>query len=165
MKEKNDEKFSSALAWFDALPVILFSAAMLLIALRFRNTVFIIGAVCCVCAGLGKVIWKIIIATANKNITLLNLQLRVLMPVGFLLMIAGVITGMNTALWKTLIQSVLSVPAVIFFEIAVLGMVLMGIFACRLDQKKVRSNWIEQITNTVTQGCFLLGVLFCIYGG
>lgn len=165
MKDKNYEKFSPALAWFDALPVILFSAAMLLIALRFRNIVFIIGAVCCVCAGLGKVIWKIIMATANKNITLLSRQLRVLMPVGFLLMIAGVITGMNTALWKSLLQSVLSVPAGIFFGSAVLGMVLMGIFAGRLDQKKVRSNWIEQITNTVAQGCFLLGVLFCIYGG
>lgn len=165
MKEKNYEKFSPALAWFDALPVILFSVAMLLIALRFRNTVFIIGAVCCVCAGLGKVIWKIIMATANKNITLLSRQLRVLMPVGFLLMIAGVITGMNTALWKSLVQSVLSVPAVMFFGFAVLGMILMGVFAGRLDQKKVRSNWIEQITNTVAQGCFLLGVLFCIYGG
>lgn len=33
----------------------------------------------------------------------------------------------------------------------------MSIFAVKLDGTKVRSNWIEQITNAVTQGCLLLG--------
>lgn len=154
MKEENHEKFSQVLAWFDALPVILFSVAMLLIALRFRNIVFIIGAVCCVCAGLGKVIWKIIMATANKNITLLSRQLRVLMPAGFLLMIAGVITGVNIALWKSLIQSVLFVPAGIFFGFAVLGMILMGVFAAAWIRKKFVQTGLNKSPIPSLKGAF-----------
>lgn len=41
----------------------------------------------------------------------------------------------------------------------IIGMIMMSIFACKLDSTKLRSNWIEQITNAIAQGCFLLGVL------
>ncbi len=35
------------------------------------------------------------------------------------------------------------------------GMVMMGVFAKKLDPAKTKSNWIEQITNAVAQGCLL----------
>ena len=79
------------------------------------------------------------------------------MPAGFLLIIIGIVTGHVHI--HTLKGEIFSLPAGIFFGITVIGMVLMSIFAVRLDGTKLRSNWIEQITNAITQGCFLLGVI------
>lgn len=160
--EKNYEDFSLGLAFFDALPVLFFSIAMLLIAARFQNIWFIIGAILCSCAGLLKVIWKIIIAGMKKDFVWLNRQMRFLMPGGFLLMVIGLFTGMSVAGLHTLVRLVCSVPSVFFFGATVIGMICMSVFACKLDPTKSRSNWIEQITNAISQGCFLLGVIFCI---
>ena len=41
-------------------------------------------------------------------------------------------------------------------------MICMSVFAVKLDGTKLRSNWMEQITNAIAQGCFLLGVLFLV---
>lgn len=163
MSKKQYEKFSLGLALFDALPVIFFSTAMILIAMHFRVAAFIAGAICCTAAGLGKVCWKIIIAATGKDIWPLNKQLRILMPAGFALMIAGLVIGMDRKLWQTLGVCVVSFPAVLLFGITVVGMVLMGIFAKKLDGTKVKSNWIEQITNVIALGCFLLGVFNCLH--
>ncbi len=163
MSKKQYEKFSLGLALFDALPVIFFSTAMILIAMHFRVAAFIAGAICCTAAGLGKVCWKIIIAATGKDIWPLNKQLRILMPAGFALMIAGLVIGMDRKLWQTLGVCVVSFPAVLLFGITVVGMVLMGIFAKKLDGTKVKSNWIEQITNAIAQGCFLIGVWSCLH--
>ena len=163
MSKKQYEKFSLGLALFDALPVIFFSTAMILIAMHFRVAAFIAGAICCTAAGLGKVCWKIIIAATGKDIWPLNKQLRILMPAGFALMIAGLVIGMDRKLWQTLGVCVVSFPAVLLFGITVVGMVLMGIFAKKLDGTKVKSNWIEQITNAIAQGCFLLVVFNCLH--
>ncbi len=163
MSKKQYEKFSLGLALFDALPVIFFSTAMILIAMHFRVAAFIAGAICCTAAGLGKVCWKIIIAVTGKDIWPLNKQLRILMPAGFALMIAGLVIGMDRKLWQTLGVCVVSFPAVLLFGITVVGMVLMGIFAKKLDGTKVKSNWIEQITNAIALGCFLLGVFNCLH--
>lgn len=167
-KNKNSKKvqkyeaFPLSLAFFDALPVLFFSAAMLIIAWNFHNTCFIVGAVLCALAGIGKVAWKIIIAGTKKDITILNRQLRVLMPVGFLLIIIGIVTGLSGMDHATtIIASIMSFPAAFFFAVTIIGMIMMSIFACKLDGTKLRSNWIEQITNAIAQGCFLLGVI-CI---
>lgn len=161
MKKKNYENFSLPLALFDALPVIFFGAAMILIAARFGSKLFIAGAVICTFAGLGKVIWKIIIAATKKDVAVLNIQLRVLMPIGFAFLISGAIIGMDAERWAVLKSSVLSFPSAAFFAVTVIGMIMMSVFAVKLDQTKARSNWIEQITNAVSQFCFLLGVLSC----
>lgn len=105
MSKKQYEKFSLGLALFDALPVIFFSAAMILIAMHFRVAAFIAGAICCTAAGLGKVCWKIIIAETGKDIWPLNRQLRILMPAGFALMIIGLIMGMDKKLDGTKVKS------------------------------------------------------------
>lgn len=163
---KNNQKYEDfplSLAFFDALPVLFFSAAMLIIAWNFHNTCFIIGAVLCTLAGIGKVSWKIIIAGTKKDIVILNRQLRVLMPVGFLLIIIGLVTGLSGIHNAgAIISSILSFPAVFFFAVTIIGMIMMSVFACKLDGTKLRSNWIEQITNAIAQGCFLLGVLCVI---
>lgn len=163
MGKRQYESFSLNLALFDAIPVIFFCAAMFLIAFRFDSLLFSIGSICCIAAGLVKVIWKIILSAAKKDIHILNIQLRALMPTGFLLIIVGLFSGMNPESWKTLGEYIASFPSCILFCITFVGMILMGIFAWKLDGTKARSNWIEQITNAVAQGCFFLGVWFCIY--
>ena len=162
MSKKNYEKFPLSLALFDALPVILFSTAMFIIAVNYKNILFIIGAMLCTLAGVCKVIWKIIIAGTRKDITLLNKQLRVTMPVGFILMIIGIIIKAGSINMHWLLASILSFPAVCFFAVTVIGMILMMIFAFKLDGTKLSSNWIEQITNAIAQGCMLIGVLILI---
>ena len=161
-ENKKYENFTLSLALFDALPVIFFCISMLLIALHFKNVLFIIGAIFCTCAGLGKVIWKILVASTGKDIVLLNRQLRVLMPTGFLFIIIGAITGRNNIHLYKLIQQILTFPACILFALTVLGLIFMTVFAFTLDGTKARSNWIEQITNTIAQGCLLLGIISMI---
>lgn len=164
MEKKKYEDFSLALALTDALPVIFFSAAMILIALRFDSILFVVGAVLCSLAGLGKVTWKIIIASTKKDVTFLNRQLRVTMPLGFTLIIVALFKDMNGEKWAAVRTAALSLPAVIFFSVTVISMVLMSVFAFTLDQTKARSNRIEQTTNALAQFCFLLGVCFCLFG-
>lgn len=164
MAKKNYEDFPLSLALFDALPVIFFSVAMILVAMRFRNVFFIKGAVLCAVSESGKVVWKIMITGTKKDISILNKQLRVLMPVGFLLMLIGFIMGISlgTLSLKVLWHSICTFPSLLFFLITLAGMICMSVFAVKLDGTKLRSNWIEQITNAFAQGCFLLGVLFLI---
>lgn len=160
MEKKKYENFSLSLALFDAVPVAFFAISMILIALRFRSVAFVAGAVLCALAGAGKVLWKIIIAASKKDVRFLNLQMRVLMPLGFLLMLVGIIAGMNAEKLSQLKTAAFSFPSVLFFAVTLFGMILMGVFSKKLDQTKARSNWIEQITNAVSQGCFLFGVIF-----
>ena len=145
-KKKNYEDFPLSLALFDALPVLFFCSAMVVI--------------CCTLAGLGKVIWKIILAATRKDYAWMNRQMRFVMPVGFLLILIGIFTG--GASLSVLKQLIFSIPAGIFFGITVMGMICMSIFACKLDGTKVRNNWIEQITNAIAKGCLLIGVLLCM---
>lgn len=161
MEKKNYEGFSLSLALVDALPVLFFGTATLLAALKLRSAFFVLGAVLCTLAGLGKVTWKIILAAAKKDVAFLKWQLRIIMPPGFVLLILGAIKSIGENR-KEVLSLVLSFPSVMFFSVTALGMVLMCVFAVTLDQSKARSNWIEQITNAVSQCCFLLGVCFCL---
>ncbi len=133
MAKKNYEDFPLSLALFDALPVIFFSVAMILIAMRFRNVFFIKGAVLCAVSGSGKVVWKIMITGTKKDISLLNKQLRVLMPVGFLLMLIGIIMGISlgTLSLKVLWRNICTFPSLLFFLITLAGMICMSVFAVK----------------------------------
>lgn len=51
-------------------------------------------------------------------------------------------------------------PIVFLTMCAALGMILMCIFAFRLDSSDPRSNWIEQITNAIAQICIFAGLMF-----
>ena len=157
--KKKYEDLPLSLALFDAVPVLLFSASMLLVGSRWKNLLFIIGACLCVLGGLGKVTWKMIIACTKKDIAPLNKQMRIMMPAGFLLIIMSLITGLTGADAAALWATIASFPAVIFFLIAFLGMAAMGVCAKKLDSTKQRSHWIEQTVNTVAQLGLLIGIL------
>lgn len=50
-------------------------------------------------------------------------------------------------------------PACIFFGLGILGMILMTIFALRLDSGDPRANWLEQGVNGIAQMCIFIELL------
>ena len=162
MKKNSYEDFSLKLALFDALPVIFFGASMILISLKFKSVLVVIGAVTCTAAGLLKVLWKIIIAGAKKDISPLNKQMRVLMPTGFIMIICGVIISRGQFDFSNFMHKALQMPNIVFFIITIIGMVLMSIFATKLDSTKRKSNWIEQITNAIAQLSLMIGIIITV---
>ena len=152
--------FTLGMACMDALPVIFFSCSMLNIALRFHSLIFVIGAIFSSLAGLGKVLWKILIAAAKKNITPLASQFRYLMSGGFLLMLLSLILNHKKIVWSSLRQSIFTMPSMFFFLLAIAGMLLMGICAAKLDKTDAKSNWLEESINTLAQLFLFLGMLF-----
>ena len=153
------ENFTLSLALVDALPVLLFGGSMVLIGLLFRSALFLFGAFACFWAGAAKVLWKIIVVTKKKNVWWLFLQMRIVMPVGFALMLLAVILGRKALRLSAVFAAVTSFPSVVFFVLGVAGMVLMGVFAAKLDSSDVRSNWIEQLTNAAAQAAVFIGIL------
>ena len=87
----------------------------------------------------------------------MNRQLRVLMPVGFLLIFSGLWQGRGTIHLAALWQKICTFPTALFFGITVIGMICMSVFAVKLDGTKLRSNWIEQIANAICTGMFSAG--------
>ena len=158
-KDTIPENFTLSLALVDALPVLFFGGSMILIGLPFGSPLFLIGAALCFWAGAAKVLWKIIVVTKKKNIWWMFLQMRIVMPLGFLLMILAVILNRNAINLSAVFAAVISLPSVLFFAVGVIGMVLMGVFAAKLDSADVRSNWIEQLTNGVAQAAIFVGIL------
>lgn len=156
---KLPENFTLSLALVDALPVLLFGGSCILLSRHFDSALFLAGAVLCLLAGSGKVLWKILIATVKRNYILLSRQLRVLMPTGFGLMVAALVVNRSQLSGGAILSGFLSVPSVFFFCAGILGMMAMSVFAVKLDGNDVRSNWIEQITNAAAQGCFFIGIL------
>ena len=153
------EGFTVSMALVDALPVLFFGGSMVVISLLFHSPLFLTGALLCLLGGAGKVLWKILVATRKKNVWPLFIQMRILMPAGFALILLSVILNAGRISLGALGRSVLSFPSVIFFAVGLLGMVLMGVFASRLDSSDARSNWIEQLTNGVAQACIFVGLL------
>lgn len=153
------ENFTLSLALVDALPVFLFGGSMVLIGLLFRSALFLLGAFACFWAGAAKVLWKIIVVTKKKNVWWLFLQMRIVMPVGFALMLLAVVLHRKAINLLAVFTAVTSLPSVAFFALGMIGMVLMGVFAARLDSSDVRSNWIEQLTNTAAQAAIFVGIL------
>ena len=77
-------------------------------------------------------------------------QMRVLMPVGFLTMFAALIVdraGLN------------GFPACFFFLAGALGMILMLVFTFRMDSSDPKVNWMEQTVNSLAQICFFIGLM------
>lgn len=156
----NQEKtFSLPLALLDAVPVILFSITLILLMRVLPHPLMIIGGSCCILGGLGKVIWKLMIALAHKDIPVLGAGLRYLMPLGFLLIVIGFFLAERSRVilfWKQMA----SVPSLIFLILVCIGVLLMLFFAKKFDRSDVRGNWLEEITNVFLQTMVLLAVLF-----
>lgn len=152
-------KFTMSLAMVDAIPVLFFGVGVIKIFLDTGSIVFLAGGLCSVVAGLGKVVWKIILALKEKDIILFRNQFRILMPTGFLLMLIGFFTVKPLQLSLTLLRKFIGFPSIVFVVIGVVAMIGMSVMAKKMDQKDPASNWKEQITNMVGQGAFMIAIL------
>lgn len=150
--------FSVQLALVDLIPVVFFGLSAVKVGSLFHSALFIAGAVVCLISGVVKVLWKGIAAVSGRNIWPLFVQMRIAMPVGFVLLLAAVIAGRARLHGAAILAAVTGFPACIFFGIGMLGMALMTVFAFRLDSSDPRSNWLEQGVNGLAQLCFFIGL-------
>ncbi len=160
MTTKQTEKILDAsigMAIVDALPVVCFSASMILVAQMYQSIIFMIGAILCVVAGLGKVLWKFILAITQKDVSILYRQFHFLMPAGFILMIISLVVKRPS--WSVIWVNVSSFPCNISFLIAIVAFVIMGILGAKMDSSDKKANWIEQIVNLVAEVCILIAVI------
>lgn len=158
-KDVVPEGFTLSLALVDALPVLFFCASMMVIGRFFSGSLFLIGAVLCFLAGTAKVLWKVIVVLKKKNIWFLFLQMRILMPIGFGMMLISLILHRSEISIAGMGAAFMRLPSCFFFLIGLLGMVLMMVFAVKLDSSDVKANWIEQLTNGIAQAAFFIGLL------
>lgn len=158
-KDTVPEDFTLKLALVDAIPVLFFGASMIAVSVLFKSPLFLFGALLCLFAGAAKVIWKIIVVLKKKNVWWLFMQMRILMPAGMVLMISAAIINRYSVDFSSLLSEAVSFPTVIFFAAGIAGMVLMTVFAFRLDSSDVKANWVEQLTNGAAQICFFVGIL------
>lgn len=155
------EGFTLGLALVDAIPVLSFGVSMSVIAARFQSPLFMVGAAFSVLAGCCKVVWKLVLGIAKKDLRWLNKPFVPMQGVGFLLMLISFVIGFGSIDWNGVIKAVTGFPSVIFF---VLWAVMMGVMVwyrkAKFSHDDARSNWTAQIINAVGQTCLLLGIIF-----
>lgn len=157
-KDTVPEGFSVALTLVDLVPVVLFGLSAVRVGSLLHSGLFVAGAVVCLVSGVVKVLWKGIAAVAKRNIWPMFVQMRVLMPAGFALIVSALIVNRTKLNGAAILAGVTGFPACVFFGLGVLGMALMTVFAFRLDSSDPRANWVEQITNGIAQLCILIGL-------
>lgn len=153
------EDFTLKLSLVDSLPVIFFGLTSIILGISINSFIFIIGAIITFLSGLLKVIWKMIVALKKRNIWVLFIQMRIFMPLGFLVMIIGFVLKCINNDMSIFFNSLLNPFSLVFLIIGLLGMVLMVIFSIKLDSSNLKSNWIEQICNAFSQLSFFIGFL------
>lgn len=156
------EDFTLGLAAVDSIPVLFFGMSAIVISLLFDSKLFLLGAVLSFWAGAAKVLWKFIVVLQKKNIWFLFVQMRIVMPIGFLLMLASLAINAKRVSMAAIGAGLCSFPSCIFFLIGMTGMILMMIFAVKLDNGNVKANWIEQLTNGAAQIAFFIGLVLLI---
>lgn len=155
------EGFTLALALVDAIPVLSFGIAMVIVAARFGSPLFIVGASLSVLAGCCKVAWKLVLGIAKKDLRWLNKPFVPMQATGFLLMVISFIIGFGAIDWSGVLAAVTGLPSLIFFVLWIGFMGFMVWFRkAKFKNDDAKSNWIAQIVNAVGQTCLLLGILF-----
>jgi len=150
--------FSLSLALVDLIPEVLFLGLGLTAAEKTGSVPVFLGAVLCVCAGLMKAFWKMFLALRGTDRKLLPVLFRILLPAGFVMMIAGFIAAGSRA--RLLFSGMLRGAALGFFLAGCAGMAAMVVFMVKVKQRSsVRGNWIEEWTNIFMQGMFLISML------
>ncbi len=153
------QNYTMSLALFDAVPVILFGWACLILWRLTGSVLVLAGGVICFTAGMLKVLWKIIVVLKKKNVWPLFVQMRIGMPAGFTLMLAGVVAACIKGDLGGVGKAVLHPLPILFLILYAAGMTAMIMFSKKLDPAELKANWIEQSCNTVAQGAFLAAMM------
>jgi hypothetical protein len=149
--------FTLGMALMDAVPVVCFAVGSAVLSARLQaGFLFVLGAVLCTAAGTMKVLWKVLIACRSRNVIWLSIQLRVLMPAGFLLMAGSLLLAGKLS---ALLAGMLKMPSLAWFLAGAAGLAVMMRLACTESGEDARANWKEQAVNCLAQGAILIGVL------
>jgi len=155
------EGFTISLALVDAIPVLSFGISMVIIASRFRNPLFIIGAALSVIAGCCKVSWKLVLGIWKKDLRWLNKPFLPMQCTGICFIFGSILTSLGKIDWAGVLAAVTGIPSILFF---IAWIALMGVMVWYRKHKfkhdDAASNWTAQIINAVGQTCLLLGILF-----
>ena len=151
------EGFTLSLALVDAVPVALFCASAVTFGRSLGSPAFVAGAVVAFLGGAGKVCWKLVIALARRNVSWLNRQMHIVMPVGFALMLAGIVMQREAAM--VALDRLGQMPSLALVAVWLGCMCAMGFFAGHRDQGDARSNWIEQCVNACGQAALLAALV------
>lgn len=163
-KDTVPEGFSIQMALVDLLPVLFYGIANILLGYILRDPLFITGGAICTISGTIKVIWKMIVAVKHRNVWPMFLQMRIFMPLGFVLIIISII--MNRGAFAEFFGNIINYPVCLGLLIAwVIGMIAMTVCAIKLDNADVKSNWIEQSINAVAQLMLLICVIVIMTTG
>jgi hypothetical protein len=158
-QNKQPDGFTLALALVDCLPVLFFSISFGILTTRFDSNLFRIGVYLVILAGLLKVGWKLGLALFQKNVNVLNLQMRFLMPAGFLLILVSLFIDRNKWSWAAICKHVTALPAPVFFLGGIVGIGLLIWSAKNSNNQDAKVNWQEQVINSFTQFCIMMGIL------
>lgn len=151
------EGFTVGLALLDGVPVILFCLSAILFGSRLGSPLFVCGAAFAFLGGAGKVLWKLLIAVARRNIPALGSQMRVLMPAGFVLMLAGACTRIDALL--PVLEALMRMPAAAYLLVWLACMIAMGHLGRSRARDDARSNWIEECVNSIGQAALLAAII------
>ena len=164
-KDESHPGFTLSLALMDAIPVLLFLATVVVAGTAVHNIVFTIGACFMVFAGVGKVLWKILLGLGKGDVKFLNTLFAPLMIIGFLLIICGVVIAFKKQVltWGMIKTDILSFPAIVFIGLAVVGLCLMTIIRINHSADELSTqagvNWMAEWTNTFAQAFLLIGMI------
>lgn len=153
------EGFTLSMALVDCLPVIFFSISFGILTTRFDSYIFRIGVCLVILAGLLKVAWKFGIALFQKNLTIFNSQMRFVMPAGFLLIFVSLFIDHNKWSLAAITRHMTRIPAASCFLGGIVGVALLMWFAQHANREDAKANWKEQIINSFTQFCIMMGIL------
>ena len=159
-KDTIPQNFTIGLVLFDAVPVILFGMASWLLWKMTGVPLVLAGGVICFVSGMLKVLWKGIVVARKKNVWPLFMQMRIGMPIGFAVLIAGFVIACVTKDMTMFWRGLCSPLPVVFIVIFILGMAAMIVCGSKLNSEDLRANWIEQSCNSIAQGAFFLAMLF-----
>ena len=151
-KDVVPEGFTIPLVLVDFIPVFFLILAIIIFSLKtYFSYLIIIGDIICFISSFIKVLWKLIVVLKKKNVWWMFKQMRIYLPIGFIMILLGFILG-----WKNFSSHIYNASfySKIFFTLWIIGMSLMGLFAAKLDSSDPVVNWIEEITNSISQ-CFL----------
>lgn len=153
------EGITLSMALMDAVPVLCFGASTMIVALRFRSPLFVLGAVLSTAAGCGKVLWKLILGAWGKNVRWLNQYFVPVQVTGFCLILLSLLLNAASIAWGSIWAAVSHFPACICFLVWLVGMGCMMWYRKNRFDHSARANWTAQTINCVTQGALLLGLL------
>jgi len=157
------------LALMDFIPVLFFFITTILIASELKKIHFIggllfyVGGIFSFIGGFLQALWKLIMVSSKKNISILHTLFKYFMPIGFLLIIDALIMSRSNLSWKILKSKLMSMPCLLFIIVIVICMTLMTTFIFTLDSSKIKTHWIEESVNIIFQGCVCICVYYAIH--